>query len=108
MDTVDKSVDILWMFGEFVRIIHGVSHQAARHIFINGRRPADLVFYPTPAGWGISSRGARPVTLPLSGNPWPGLHLNRAVLSGYLNRLTWVVSPAAGIDLQPQPGRHRR
>ena len=63
-----------------------------------GSSPADLVFDPTPA-----CRSAR--HLPVASHPLPArspppgqdLLLNRAMLSGR-NRLTWVASPAAGID----------
>src|SRR5580692_4884244 len=76
---------------------------------MGGTRPSDLVFYPTSA-----CRGVRGVLCHYCPSPYPGdigspggagltskPHRDRSTTS----RLTWAVSPAAGIGL---PGRAPR
>ena len=97
----------------------------------NGRPRADLAFAPTPACWRDSpgcppaQPGPAPSPAGRAGGRRAGLTLSRAMLgsrhrgrpgapgpagpagprAGRLGCLTWVASPAAGIDFQPQtPG----
>ena len=67
--------------------------------------PLDLVFSPTLASWEFSSRFIS--QLLLSALRRLVLHLGRTMISfPLLESLTWIASPATGIDFQPQTQDH--